>query len=46
VAASEELEAGGYYVDCSLVSLQPWLQDPRKEAKLYEVSDRLLGLVS
>ena len=46
VAASGQLEAGGYYDECKLQPLQPWLVDPRKETKLFEVSDKLLGITS
>jgi len=46
VAPSTELVAGAYYVDCRVQALQPWLRDPRKETKLFHVSDKLLGIVS
>jgi hypothetical protein len=46
VAASDELEAGGFYSECKLQPLQPWLVDSRKETKLFELSDQLLGITS
>ena len=40
---SEHLVPGGYYVDCTLQELPSWYCT-RQQAKLREVSDRLLGI--